>query len=288
MSADNVRRPRAVLQTALADLASLRATSRWVDTGTLRLHVLDYGGNKPPMVMLPGITSPAITLDFVASELLDLVRPVVIDMRGRGLSDSAESYSLKDYVDDTRAVIDSLHLESPVLFGHSMGARVAGLAASLDAEKLAGTILVDPPMTSGPGRGPYPVTLHDFEDQLVAARRGLDPADMARTWPTWPPRELGLRARWLSSCADEAIARTHEGFESDDFFDFWPGVPEPTVLIYGADSPMASGQSIEEAKLSNPKARFVKVPGAGHMVLWDAPERALSALRSVLTDWDTK
>lgn len=288
MSSDIAHRPRSVLQSALSDLASLPATSRWVDTGTVNLHVLDYGGDKQPLVMIPGITSPAITMDFVAAELLDLVRPVVIDMRGRGLSDSAESYSSKNYVDDLRAVIDSLQLDSPLVLGHSMGARVAGLAASLDAENLAGTILVDPPMTSGPGRGPYPVTMREFENQLEAARQGLDTDEMARTWPTWPTRELGIRARWLSSCEDAAIAATHEGFEKDDFFDVWPSVPAPTVLMYGANSPMVTEQCIEEARPLNPKARLVKVPDAGHMVFWDAPKPALATLRSVLTDWDSE
>ncbi|WP_230620919.1 MULTISPECIES: alpha/beta fold hydrolase [Nocardiaceae] len=282
MSTVHVHSPRSVLQTAIADLASLRARSRWVDTGTVRLHVLDYGGDKQPLIVIPGITSPAITMDFVAEKLLDLVRPVIIDMRGRGLSDSAASYTLDDYVDDTRAVIDTLGLRSPVLLGHSMGARVAGLAASRDDTNIAATVLVDPPMTSGPGRGAYPVPLKSFEEQLVAARRGLDQSEMAQTWPTWPIRELGLRARWLSSCAEQAIADTHRGFENDDFFDFWPQVRVPTVLVHGSVSPMATEESVKEAASSNPSARIVTVAGAGHMVFWDVPTQGLSALRSAL------
>jgi N-formylmaleamate deformylase len=56
-----------------------------------RLHVLDYCGSGVPLVILPGITSPAITMDFVAREITDLVRPIVVDVRGRGLSDSGKS-----------------------------------------------------------------------------------------------------------------------------------------------------------------------------------------------------
>ena len=84
---------RAVLQSALADLADVPAASRWVRSGDLRLHVLDYGGAGVPLVVLPGITSPAITMDFVARELTDLVRPIVVDVRGRGLSDSGKTYT---------------------------------------------------------------------------------------------------------------------------------------------------------------------------------------------------
>ena len=51
---------RAVLQSALADLADVPAVSRWVRSGDVALHVLDYGGDGVPLVVLPGITSPAI------------------------------------------------------------------------------------------------------------------------------------------------------------------------------------------------------------------------------------
>ena len=39
----------------------------------------------------------------------------------------------------------------------------------------------------------------------------------------------------------DAIVATHAGFESDDFFDVWPSVPAPTVLIHGGDSPVRGG-----------------------------------------------
>jgi N-formylmaleamate deformylase len=274
---------RAVLQSALADLADVPATSRWVRSGDVALHVLDYGGDGVPLVVLPGITSPAITMDFVARELTDLVRPIVVDVRGRGLSDSGKSYALEDYADDTVAVLDGLGLERPLLLGHSMGARIAAVVAARGVP-LRGTVLVDPPM-SGPGRGPYPTTLDAFLDQLEEAQRGTDADEVARSWPRWPRREQELRARWLSSCDTEAIVATHSGFESEDFFAIWPEVPAPTVLLYGGESPVVTVAGAAEAAAANPAARLVEVPGAGHMVFWDEPEAARRLLREILSNW---
>jgi N-formylmaleamate deformylase len=274
---------RAVLQSALADLADVPATSRWVRSGDVALHVLDYGGDGVPLVVLPGITSPAITMDFVARELTDLVRPTVVDVRGRGLSDSGKSYALEDYADDTVAVLDGLGLERPLLLGHSMGARIAAVVAARGVP-LRGTVLVDPPM-SGPGRGPYPTTLDAFLDQLEEAQRGTDADEVARSWPRWPRREQELRARWLSSCDTEAIVATHSGFESEDFFAIWPQVPAPTVLLYGGESPVVTVAGAAEAAAANPAARLVEVPGAGHMVFWDEPEAARRLLREILSNW---
>lgn len=274
---------RTVHQTALADLADVAATSRWVHSGQLRIHVLDYGGHGVPAVILPGITSPAITMDFVARALSDVVRPVVVDMRGRGLSDSGESYTLDRYVDDVVAVVDGLGLDQPVLLGHSMGARVAA-AASARGMDLRATVLVDPPM-SGPGRGPYPVTLAAFRDQLAAAAGGITADDVAALWPNWPRREQELRARWLSTCDVVAVEATHHGFENEDFFDWWPRVTAPTALVFGEDSPMVPAAGVAEAATANPAARLIGVPGAGHMVFWDAPDAAVSVVREVLTEW---
>jgi len=286
---------RSVQQNALADLADIPATSRWVHSGALRLHVLDYGAGTDraavPLVMLPGITSPAITMDFVARELTDLVRPIVLDVRGRGMSDSGDSYTLDDYAADTLAVLAELELDRPLLFGHSMGARIvavvaaAGHASGLAAQDGAqprGTVLVDPPM-SGPGRGQYPTTLAAFLGQLAEARRGTDADEVARSWPRWPRREQELRARWLSSCDEAAIAATHAGFESEDFFAAWPSVPAPTVLLHGADSPVVTAAGVAEARAVNPAARFVSIPDAGHMVFWDNPATALTLVREALT-----
>ncbi|GAA4703586.1 alpha/beta hydrolase [Pseudonocardia yuanmonensis] len=268
---------RTVRQDALADLADVPATSRWVRNGSVRLHLLDYGGSGVPLVIVPGITSPAITMDFVARTLVDVGRPVVVDVRGRGLSDSGDSYTLGDYAGDALAVLDLF--DDPVLIGHSMGARIA--AATAVRRPLRGTVLVDPPM-SGPGRGPYPTTLEAFLGQLDEAVRGTDADEVARSWPRWPRREQELRARWLSSCDREAIVATHQGFETEDFFDVWPSVPAPTTLLYGADSPVVTADGAEEAAKANPGASLVEIPDAGHMVFWDNPSGSLALLRDAL------
>jgi N-formylmaleamate deformylase len=275
---------RALTQSALADLADVPALSRWVRSGSVRLHALDYGGEGVPLVVLPGITSPAISMDFVARELTDLVRPIVLDVRGRGLSDDGASYTLEDYAADVEAVIRGLDVRRPLLLGHSMGARIAAVTAARSAVPLRGTVLVDPPM-SGPARGPYPTTLSAFQSQLDQARRGTDADEVALSWPRWPRRERELRARWLASCGAEAVAATHRGFETEDFFDTWPAVPAPSVLLYGAQSPVVTRAGATEAARANPAARLVEIPDAGHMVFWDNPGAALAALREALSRW---
>ncbi|MEK8143083.1 alpha/beta hydrolase [Streptomyces sp. M10(2022)] len=232
-------------------------------------------------MILPGITSPAVTMDFVARELTDLVRPVVLDIRGRGLSDDGDAYDLESYAQDTETVITELGLDRPVLFGHSMGARIAAVTAARAKVALRGSVLADPPM-SGPGRDPYPTTLDAFMGQLDQAQRGTDADEVARAWPRWPRHEQELRARWLTSCGEEALRATHQGFETEDFFDWWPAVPTPVTMLYGDGSPVVTSAGVQEAARTHAKAQITSVPDAGHMIFWDSPGPALAAVREAL------
>jgi N-formylmaleamate deformylase len=154
--------------------------SGYVDTD-VRLHHLEYGNvSSPPLVIVPGITSPAATWEFISIQLAPDYRVITLDLRGRGLSDQpADGFTLPDYARDVAAVIEALGLERPSLVGHSMGARIAA-ATAVHSPGVAGPlVLADPPLT-GPGRGPYPMSLEAFMAQLDSARSGAGVEELRR------------------------------------------------------------------------------------------------------------
>ena len=59
-----------------------------VQANGIRQHYLRYGGQGPVVILIPGITSPAITWGFVAERLAEKYDTYVLDVRGRGLSAS--------------------------------------------------------------------------------------------------------------------------------------------------------------------------------------------------------
>jgi hypothetical protein len=73
-----------------------------VRANDIRQHYLRYGGNKDQraerdaVIIVPGITSPAVTWGFVAERFGRQFDTYVLDVRGRGLSEasSALDYSL--------------------------------------------------------------------------------------------------------------------------------------------------------------------------------------------------
>jgi N-formylmaleamate deformylase len=249
----------------------------------LRHRVLRYGqaGNRD-LLFLPGITSPAVTADFLAVRFADLgFRVSVPDIRGRGLTDRAPAgqYRLTDYAVDVAGLVDALGLHNPVVVGHSMGARIAAAYAVLHAPTDHGLlVLVDPP-TSGPGRGPYPTSREAFLQQLREAQQGTDAEAVRRFYPKWPDRELRIRADVLASCDETAVLETHEGFETEEFFAYWAQLTRPVVLVRGGDSPVVPLPAVADLRRARPDIEIVTVPGAGHMVPWDQLDGFLDTVR---------
>jgi N-formylmaleamate deformylase len=264
----------------------IRGESIEVRANGLRHRVLRYGepGGRD-LLVLPGITSPAATTDFFAVHLAELgYRVTVPDIRGRGYSDRAPDgqYRLADYAADVAGLVEELELATPVVLGHSMGARIAAAYAVLHTPGKHGlSILVDPPV-SGPGRGPYPTPWESFAEQLGEARRGTDPDEVRRFYPKWPLRELELRAEVLASCDETAVFESYRGLEEEDFFDYWARLTPPAVMVRGGDSPVVPLAAVADLRRGRPDIEIVTVPGAGHMVPWDNLDGFLDAVRPYL------
>jgi N-formylmaleamate deformylase len=220
-------------------------------------------------VVVPGITSPAITWEFVAEELARNCRVYTMDVRGRGLSDKPlAGYTLPDYARDTAEFIAALGLDRPVVLGHSMGARIAAALGALHPDVTGPLVIVDPPLT-GPGRDPYPFPLHVYVDALHEAQAGATADDMRHYFPNWSDEQLQIRAEWLATCDERAVVETYENFAREDFFGYWKRLRPPLFFAYGENSPVVPQSGVEEIAATNPAAEIVGVSSAGHMIPWD-------------------
>ncbi|NHN87965.1 alpha/beta fold hydrolase [Acetobacter conturbans] len=244
-----------------------------VDANGIRQHYLRYGGKGTPLVLVPGITSPAITWGFVGERLAEHKDVYILDVRGRGLSSTGPDldYDLDSYADDVLEFIKALGLKDVTLMGHSMGARIAIRAARKDSSALAQLMLIDPPV-SGPGRRAYPAKLDWYTESIRLSRLGMSAADMRRFCPTWTEEQLLLRAEWLHTCDELATRITFEKFHTEDIHQDIPHLKLPTRLVVATRGGVI--QKEDEAELSNLNTdiEIVHVEDAGHMIPWDNPE----------------
>ncbi len=249
----------------------------------IRQHLLHYRGDGPQMLIIPGITSPAITWGFVAERLAEAFDVHVLDVRGRGLSQGGDlDYSLDAMADDVLGVIDAGDMEKPIILGHSMGARNAIRAARKDGDAMSGLVLVDPPV-SGPGRREYPSKWQWYEDSIIAATKGCSAKDMRAFCPTWTDEQVSLRAEWLHTCQLDAIKTAYDGFHSDDIHGDLPQITLPIRLIVAGGAPVIGDDDVAEFLTLAPQTEVRPVEGAGHMIPWDDLEGFLSAVKDFRT-----
>lgn len=240
----------------------------------IRQHYLRYGGtrhaDKPALILIPGITSPAITWGFVAEHLGLHLDTYVLDARGRGLSSTGPDldYSVDTCADDISAFAVAMGIDSYHLVGHSMGARFVARASVRHPEGVKSVVLIDPPV-SGPGRREYPSKLPWYVDSIRQSQRGMSAQDMRAFCPTWNDEQLQLRAEWLHTCFEPAIVRAFNDFHEVDFHQDLPNLPAPALLIVATRGGVIQAQDEEEIRQLQPSILIERVEDAGHMIPWD-------------------
>ncbi len=260
-----------------------------VNANGIRQHFLRYGGaddkraGRDSVIILPGITSPAITWGYVGDRFGTTFDTYVLDIRGRGLSEASDTldYSLDAQAADVIALAETLGLESYSLVGHSMGGRIGLRAARQKPPGLKRLVMLDPPV-SGPGRRAYPAKLPWYVDSIQQSLVGMDADAMRVFCPTWTEEQLQLRAEWLHTCDERAVLESFDGFHTDDFHGDAPHVEIPTLLVRAERGDVVLDEDETELKSLMPNLVSALVPNAGHMIPWDNEDGLYEALGDFL------
>ncbi|PVY75569.1 N-formylmaleamate deformylase [Cupriavidus alkaliphilus] len=247
-----------------------------VHANGIRQHYLRYGGQagaraqRDAVIIVPGITSPAVTWGFVGERFGQQFDTYVLDVRGRGLSQAGPEldYSLDAQAADVVALAAALGLKRYAVVGHSMGARIGIRAARARPAGLTRLVLVDPPV-SGPGRRAYPSQLPWYIDSIRLAQQGIDAEGMRAFCPTWTEDQLRLRAQWLHTCDERAILASFNGFHEDDIHADLPQVAVPALLMTAGRGDVIRAQDVQEMRALLPTLLVAHVANAGHMIPWD-------------------
>lgn len=125
---------------------------RQVTGGDGAIQLAQGPDSGPPLLFLHGVGRCWQDFTGLMTSLAARWQVLAIDFRGHGQSARTPGkYLVRDYVRDVVAV--ATHIGRPlVLYGHSMGAMVGGLAAAELGSQVRGAILEEPPyQTFAPG-----------------------------------------------------------------------------------------------------------------------------------------
>jgi pimeloyl-ACP methyl ester carboxylesterase len=125
---------------------------RFVPTNSITIHCLEFEGDGPTIVLLPGLTANANSFGgLVDAGLSPALHVLALDLRGRGLSDHPESgYTIADHAADVVGLIDTLGLDTAIPVGHSFGGMLTYYLAANFPERFPRIVSIDAPAEIDP------------------------------------------------------------------------------------------------------------------------------------------
>jgi pimeloyl-ACP methyl ester carboxylesterase len=113
----------------------------------VKLEVLDWGGSGPPLVFLAGLGRTAHSFDELALKFTGRHHVYGITRRGYGASSwpapTDANYDSDRLADDVLAVLNALHIDKPVLAGHSIAGQELSSIGTRHPEMVAGLVYLD-------------------------------------------------------------------------------------------------------------------------------------------------
>jgi len=284
---------------------TVRFTSRYVDTGDLRLHAVT-GGEGPPLLLVHGwpqtwyawrMVMPALARDFSV---------VAVDQRGIGLSDKPQGgYDTATLANDLVALMETLGHQRFALYGTDVGMPIAYALAADHPDRVDRLVVSEAPL---PGISPSPPLflppglnerlwhlafnqLPEVNEQLVTGREDIffgAEFDASAGTKKLPSNTVRYYIDTLAS--DPGHLRGSFGFyraiptsaAQNEQRKAWR-LTLPVLAIGGEES---SGEGVGKTmKLIADDVQTVVLTGSGHWVAEQAPEQLLAALTAFLAPY---
>lgn len=247
------------------------AKSAEVDVRGGRLPVWTQPGEPVTLVFLHIWGGSHRTFTPVIARLASGCAVVSYDHRGWGKArDLPGPYGLSELADDALAVIAGLGISQYVLVGHSMGGKVAQLAASRRPEGLAALALIAPaPPRPAVDAGMAEALTHAFDSRATIG-------DALAYMLTEKPLPPDLREQMI----DDGLAGSREaqlawprGGITMDISAATRAIEVPVQVLAGRQDRVDPPESLEANLLPFiPGARMTVIEGTGHLSPLEVPE----------------
>lgn len=276
----------------------MKAEHCYVSANGIRQHYIDYAGEGPALILMPGLTANARFFDgLIRAGLAPALRVIAVDLRGRGETDKPDTgYSMAEHATDILALMDELGIEQVNLGGHSFGGLLTYYLAAHFPARFSRCVVIDAPAEVHDG---VVEQIQPSLDRLNATFESIDAyLDYVRKMPYfnegwWNAAAEAYYRSDVRQLADGCVAAvchpSHimQAVEATLVPD-WPAlvsrIRQPTLLLRATEpfgppgSPPilpADQASRTLARLQN--GRLVELEGNHFTALFGAPARLASA-----------
>jgi pimeloyl-ACP methyl ester carboxylesterase len=243
------------------------------------------------IVLVHGGAAHARWWDHVAPLLAADRLVVALDLSGHGDSGRRERYSLDEWAHEILAVAACAGItDPPTVVGHSMGGFAALRAAGLYGARLAGAVVIDSPV-----RDITPEERAAREQRAFGPLRvyGSQAEAIARFRPIPDQFVLPYVRAHVAATSIHAVPGGWSWKFDPRVFARHPLAPALLTRLdcrvalfraqYGILSPQMSEVMYDRLGRVAPE---IEIPAAGHHVMLDQPIALVTAIRTLLSDWD--
>ena len=275
LTSSRIMSPRGVAVDSTTDPAAAAAGVKFHQAqlpGGVRIRYAERGpANGPAVVMLHGYSDSWFSFSRVIPLLPDTMRVIAVDQRGHGgAGRPADGYSMDDFARDVIQLMDALQIERATVVGHSMGSFVARRVAALAPGRVAGLLLV------GAGIRADNDAVRSLQSPVDNLTDPVDPAfvrefqssTIARPVPPAFLERVISDSHKLTAAVWKKVYAGLVEYEAAE-----PAIKSPTLVLGGdkdAIFPVAEQEALAKAIAG---ASITIVPGVGHTLHWEDPER---------------
>ncbi len=264
------------------------------DVGAL---VVEHQGKGPPLVFIPGLASGSWTWKEDAKRLAASHSVYVVTVPGFDGRKTVPGTTLDSLSNDLRALIDSRHLDKPVLVGHSMGGTLAMSFAAAHSDLVAGVVAVD-------GLPVFPGTENATGDRSAFAQRARaqienqTPEQFAAYQQTYMKQFGSIdegKAKDIAELSSRSDPRAVAEFAAQLLLlDLRPklgAIKVPVIEISPFYAPDFAAMGVDEAGKTNyyrmllsgiEHVDVLSISPARHFVMFDQPEKFAATLDQAL------
>ncbi|WP_315925656.1 alpha/beta fold hydrolase [Mesorhizobium sp. SP-1A] len=248
-----------------------------------RLHAQEAGSGRQALLLLHGFGGSGADWAGLVPRLSEAAHVLVYDLPGHGGSlDHPGSGGARNAARAILADLDARGIEHAHVAGHSMGGAVAALMAIAAPERIASLTLLAP---GGFGEEIAATLLRRYAAAAGAEDIRACLAEMSGPGHEVPERsvEERLAARQrpgqTARLVEIASAMTRDGRQGMIPRELLAGLKMPVSVLWGTLDPvLPPGQAADLP----PAFRLRRIPGAGHMLIDEAPGAVMETILAAL------
>jgi 3-oxoadipate enol-lactonase len=243
-------------------------------------------GDGPPLLLIQGLGYGGRGWGSVLEPLAEDFTVAAFDNRCFGASDVPPGpYSVPELAEDARSVLDAAGFDRAHVIGASLGGMIAQELALAHPERVDKLVLA---CTTPGGASSFPmpaqtatlmheaaalppdVALRRFVENALGEGSSEELVQRVVAYRTANPPDLG---GWQSQAAAGA---------SHDTLDRIGSIEAPTLVVHGTKDAVVDPRNAHLLGERIPDARVELLPGCGHLIFWEEPDRFAQLVKEFL------